>query len=56
MYKVTDRPQLIGLLHTLKCLDKEGWCGITDGTFDDEEDSVVEEVIKSAINYILDNN
>ena len=28
---------------------------MTDGTFDDEEDSVVEEVIKNAINHILAN-
>jgi len=47
--KVEDRPQLRGLL------DKEGWCGMTDGTFDDEEDSVVEEVIRNAINHILAN-
>jgi len=51
--KVKDRPQLMGLLHTLKGLDKEGWCGITDGTFDVEVDSVVEEVIINAINHIL---
>jgi hypothetical protein len=45
----------MGLLHTLKGLDKEGWCGITDGTFDVEVDSVVEEVIINAINHILAN-
>ena len=28
---------------------------MTDGTFDNEEDSVVEEVIKNAINHILAN-
>jgi len=53
--KVEDRPQLMGLLHILKSFDKEGWCGMTDGTFDNEEDSVVEEVIKNAINHILAN-
>lgn len=50
---VIDRPEIQELLAQLKSLDREGWCGITDGSFDDEPNSSVELTIQYAMNYIL---
>lgn len=50
---VIDRPEIQGILAQLKSLDREGWCGITDGSFDDEPNSSVELTIQYAMNYIL---
>jgi len=50
---VIDRPEIQDILAQLKNLDREGWCGITDGSFDDEPSSSVELTIQYAMNYIL---
>ena len=50
---VIDRPEIQEILAQLKSLDREGWCGITDGSFDDEPNSSVELTIQYAMNYIL---
>ena len=50
---VIDRPEIQEMLAQLKSLDREGWCGITDGSFDDEPNSSVELTIQYAMNYIL---
>jgi hypothetical protein len=50
---VIDRHEIQELLAQLKSLDREGWCGITDGSFDDEPNSSVELTIQYAMNYIL---
>jgi hypothetical protein len=52
MTKVIDRPHLQELLGQLKNLDPEGWCAMTDGSFDEEDDLSVEVTIKDAIKYI----
>jgi len=51
--QVVDRPEIQEILAQLKSLDREGWCGITDGSFDDEPNSSVELTIQYAMNYIL---
>ncbi len=50
---VIDRPEIQGILAQLKSLDREGWCCMTDGSFDDETNSRVERTIQYAMNYIL---
>jgi len=50
---VIDRPEIQDILAQLKSLDREGWCCMTDGSFDDEPNSSVELTIQYAMNYIL---
>ncbi len=50
---VIDRPEIQDILAQLKSLDREGWCCMTDGSFDDEDDLSVELTITDSIAYIL---
>lgn len=54
---VLDRPsaELYAALGQLKNLDPEGWCAMTDGSFDDEEDESIMMTLTDSINYLLKN-